>query len=551
MRYFPYIFSWAFFFLIFFHSSLFFQDIFRIHWNFEFTKVLFFNIIFWGILSVYFLKRKIRTNWYFLWLLAIITISVVFSPVAYISFFWDNDKWHWLMMFTILLFLSSIFFHLENPQFKKIIKLLLITTIPVTLIAIKEYYLPSHDYGELSTRAIGTFWHPSYLSLFLLMLLPFLYDKVFNHKKYWYFAIIFLCVYTLFITHHIFSYIIFIIFNLYFFYSKKIKWLYIGSSFIIILSGLYIIISYFPEKIHSFLSRMYIWQTVLDIIFQSPKTILLWNGPETLDYFFSSSKSPYLYIYENFWYTADRAHNIYLDFWYQFWIGWLIPLIIGTFYLIKNFEKNSYYEACIIFLIFNFLNFPSIITYILFTLFLTKILKERWAFIELKQRRISIFFIPIFILISLISVRFYISEIYVFDKAYGTALKFFPYPETYISMGNREWAKKLEKIESEKYIQSKIYTLKNTFLECSHLVDTYPSVENYFMCWKILENLWKKDIALSYYKLWLAKLPDLWNSDSPYWQNYFVKHTITGNRFFSEKYSDIRRILKVTEIVWK
>gem|GEM_PF-5138180 len=61
------------------------------------------------------------------------------------------------------------------------------------ILSLKEYFFPTFNYGTLGSRAIGTFGHPNYLSLYILLLLPFL-----TKKKY--FSLLLLTIVTLLFT---------------------------------------------------------------------------------------------------------------------------------------------------------------------------------------------------------------------------------------------------------------------------------------------------------------------------------------------------------------
>jgi len=96
-------------------------------------------------------------------------------------------------------------------------------------------------------------------------------------------------------------------------------------------------------------------------------------------------------------------------------------------------------------------------------------------------------------------------------------------------------------------LKKKINSLPEKMFYCENLIDLYPSVENYFYCAEVFEQISRKELSQEYYVLWLKKLPDLWNEDSPYWDKFLIEHTITGNRFFSEKHWDINSILEKIE----
>ena len=39
-------------------------------------------------------------------------------------------------------------------------------------------------------------------------------------------------------------------------------------------------------------------------------------------------------------------------------------------------------------------------------------------------------------------------------------------------------------------------------------------------------------------------IPDMWNNDSKYFNNFFVKNLYNKNRFFSEKYNNLNEVLE-------
>jgi O-antigen ligase len=134
-------------------------------------------------------------------------------------------------------------------------------------------------------------------------------------------------------------------------------------------------------------------------------------------------------VYKRQGYTADRAHNIVLDTWYSFGIIAALIVMYCIYFLIKNFQKNPYYEACMIFFIYNFLNFPSLVHYLLFLLFFTKILQEKHAFFELLEKKYNLVFAPLFLGIIVFALNFYQSERFAYHQDYTTALTYFSYPE--------------------------------------------------------------------------------------------------------------------------
>ena len=82
---------------------------------------------------------------------------------------------------------------------------------------------------------------------------------------------------------------------------------------------------------------------------------------------------------------------------------------------------------------------------------------------------------------------------------------------------------------------------------CINLTKVVPSAENYIFCWNLF---WKidKNISINYYKKWLQIIPDMWNNDSKYFNNFFVKNLYNKNRFFSEKYNNLNEVLERLQI---
>jgi tetratricopeptide (TPR) repeat protein len=322
-----------------------------------------------------------------------------------------------------------------------------------------------------------------------------------------------------------------------------------------------ILIAYFPEKLHSFLSRFYLWETTLRIIFSDIKIFLIWWGAETLSYYFDSFKVPEVYIFENYWFTADRPHNFILNIFYSFWVFALWLFLYWVYYFFKNFRNTPQNIALLLFLLFGIIHYFSIASYALLILILVQqkhfsalFWQEKWGYnIPSPHRRgLGRGVLLVVMLISLTwayySIKLYTSEILYNQKKYVEASENFTHPKYLIKISNYSSAKSIENITSQKSFKSQITLLPEKQNLCNQLTENYPSAENYIYCGNIFWNLEKIKLAREYYNKWLAKLPDLWNQESKYWDNYFVKHTITGNRFFSEKFWDINWVL---EKVWK
>ena len=543
----------------------------NVAWNFEFTKALFFNIA----SSLIFLSYVVRKNalerihiWYIeASVFLILIISTIFSLSPFMSLIWDLEKGHRAIMLVNLLWLYSILKHEKRVYLEKLIYISLYSFWLVCLLGMKELVYPTYDYGELWNRMLWSFGHPNYLAWYTLLMLPYitlLKNHVFKYLAYiliWVSLVLTQSIVALFLVFNYLSYIASN--NMQLVPSPLRRGLGWGMIWGVCLAWFTITMLYFPEKLHSFLSRFYLWETTLKIIFSDYKMFLFGWWLETLPYFFDSFKSPELYIYENYGYTADRPHNFFLNIFYHFWIFWIILFwyLICQFFL--SLCKREYPKGegllsphqfsislFLLFWVFHYFSIASYLIVILWLAFIYKWLQENYH--NKKCFRIhSRSFIILLMLISCIwgytSLQLYRAELYISDKKYVSAREIFPHPKYFRISSDYENSLRYEKITSPELLKHQIRNTPNKQELCETLVIRYPAVEHYFYCGEIFESLWNTDISKQYYASWLEKLPDLWNPDSPYWDNYLIKNTITWNRFFSKKFGDIRSILKKVE----
>lgn len=506
--------------------NLFWVDLwFYVNWNYEFTKVIFTNISLWFLSIYFFLKnynKKIIVNKYIFILLFLFFISLVTSSFPLTNIFWSNLKWHWLILFTSLLAFYIILINIKKNISDKIIHSTILLSIFPLLIAIKEFLLPSNDYWELANRAIWTFGHPNYLALYILILIPFLLNNL--KKNFSYYIIFLFAVFVLFLTKSLFWISIFIIYISYYlikiFKINKKNVFFISTIFIIILS-LIIYKFWLVTKLNSFVSRFYIWETTLYIIFSNIKYIIFWLWNDSLFYLFDSYKSTYLYIYENIGFSADRTHNFFLQIFYNYWLLWVSVLWIFLLKFLKIFKNKEVFHTILLFLLFTIFNFSSVIVYLLLLVFIANISKRN---LQKKYHYLLKIFLMFFSLFSIITSSFYY---------------YFEYMES-----NWVWEKNIyyQKIINEN-IEKNIFSQNLLHYElCEKLTSEVNSVENYFYCWNILWEI-DQDLAKKYYKQWLNILPNLWKPESKYNKEFLVKILLSENRFYSEKYSNLQEIL--------
>lgn len=515
---------------------------FYVDWNYEYTKVILFNILSGIILTLFFIKSLFSKNKLLIPtiifpLIIILFASTLSSDYIFPTIIWNTSKWHSLIMFLNLILFFILFLNQTKKFKKKLIFTTIISSLFVWILWIKEYYLPSFDYWDLQNRALSTFWHPNYLALYILILIPFLIKKVtkfyinkkINIKNILYSIIFIILVFLLFLTKSAWWILIFLLYILYIIYSKnkkKINKKYLSILIIFIIFILWIIIYNFwlLTKLNSFISRFYIWETTLKIIFAEAKNIIFGSWVATLDFVFDSYKVPELYIFENIGFTADRPHNLILNFFYNFWIWWLIFIIYSLYKLIKKYKNSIYFHAIILFLIFTIFNFASISHYLIIILIISIIYKNKSNY---KNNIIN--FIKNFLSFILITILLIISIYWSYISYYNYKSEYFKYNKT--SYIEKHFLIDWRENETGKYIWKHI---------------TWAS--EYLYYWDLYREYWNKKEAILNYNKWLELLPDMWNKNSKYYDNYFIQKLFVSERFYSEKFSNLNEILKR---VWK
>lgn len=393
---------------------------------------------------------------------------------------------------------------------------------------------------------ISSLWHPNYLWIYFFSLIYLSYYNLkrnFYNKKYIILTIIFI-VFLLF-TKSLTSFIVFFLFiineiYLIFKTNKKIYWF--SSLFIILIFIAFFIILY-PEKLPSFISRYYIYKSVLIGIISDTKIFFIWWGFETLDYIFDKYKAWELYIFENIWKTANRSHNILIDFFYFWWIWLFLWLSYLYYFIFNNLNKSIYFLLVFFIFIFCLLNPVSSIIYIFIVLFTALSLNNN------KEININIFVI----LLSIITILWwyfkileYRSEIYSFKWEYKKALVTFNYNSNNfykLALNDNtiddnllisKWVS-IWKFKNYDYYRALIFTSKDKYKHCKEFVSNFNTAEIYFLCGNIFYDLKDKRYK-EFYNSWLALIPDLWNDKSKYNDMYFVKRAVAKWRIFSKKY---------------
>ena len=526
--------------------------------NYEFLKSQFFIFSSWIIFILFWIqnfiqKREIVFSRVLFPILIVLWISTFFSLSSSTSLFWLDIKWHWSLMFLCLIWLYIVLIQQDKNFMKQYFYASICWAFFASILAIKEYHLPTFSYWDLENRALATFGHPNYLIWYLLLLIPFLFKKV-KKQKLLYIALIPIII-TVFLTKSAWGILIFLWYTFYllFFnkgiqgkqkkeqvkaqeYSLMLLSLLLLSIFIYIMSQFW-----FSTKLHSFLSRFYIWESTLRIIIDNPKILLFWSGTDTLFAYFESYKWPELYIFENFWFSSDRPHNLFLNILFHFWTWWILISILLAKKIFKKYKNNYLYHSLILVFLFTFFNFLSVASYLIIILICSCLAIQ-------KTIKFSVFFPLIFIIWWIFSIyssyHYTASEIQAHSWKYRQAISIFPY-----NYKNYEYISDWENIiKYAWYFTQNFYITQldtqNTQFICDKYIADYNSVESAFYCGNYAWTLWEQDLAKKYYNIWFAILPDLWNSDSQYHSHFIVSQFVDGTRFFSKKYSNLEEILK-------
>lgn len=537
--------------------------------NFEFFKSQFFIFFISIICFLYALssikQEKYHTLWapilFWIWLLF---LSSIFSISPYQALFGSNIKWHGVLLFLACIWLYFVLIQQDKNFMKQLFWASVSWAVFASLIAIKEYYAPSFDYWDLSNRALWTFWHPNYLAAYILVLFPFLIEKA---KKYdsIYLVMVPLVV-CLLLTKSawailiFFSYIWFVFLihsgshepslpqgtlswasSIHLVLSKGEKW----KVLIPVIVGLWVCFLVYQfwllTKLHSFLSRFFIWESVLRIIIDNPKVLLFGSWADTLMFYFENYKVPELYLFENFGYYADRPHNIILNIFFHFWVWGVWIMCFWIYKIIQKWKNNYLYHSLLIAWIFSIFNFFSISVYAILVLILACISRQNtWK----SNYLIALVLITSSLVSLMASGAYFYSETKAKMWKYQEAVQIFPYHyKNYEKLWDAEnsiyYAGKATKNLFKQFIW-----LTNYNSECNNMLEHWSSAETYFYCGNYAWNIWEQETAKWYYRWWLMKIPNIWDKESVYHSLFLTKNFIDGRRFFSEKYSNIWEVLE-------
>lgn len=477
-----------------------------VDWNFEFTKVIFFNIISWLAIISFLIERayqKLSIKIYYkktiLFIVFLSILSTYLSISPFISLFWNKEKAHSLILFLNLIWIFVVLTNKKHKELNNLLNSFLYSMLFVWIIWIKEYYFPSLWYQSVVSKAVSSLWNNQYFALSLVLLIPLILKKYTTIYKYIALIFLFFC---LILTKSFIWFFIFTIYLFFYLFWRK-RWLFVSIISLFIWSIL--VFLYFPEKLHSFLSRFYIWENVIKLSFSSFKSIIIWNLYETLSMLFPKEKNPYLYIYENYGFIADRSHNLWIDILYSTWMFWFILSIYSTYKILKITKNTYFFDTFLIFFVFCFFNFSWITQYLYLVLILSVFIVKKWEKLDLIKIKSNYLILPIsiFCIFSIYySSMFFIAEYYYKKWNLIKSIDYFPYPNYYFkSWEYDKWLKNYSIIPLN-YYKNKINreSYDNLLKNCRNLVNKYNIAENYFFCWDLLKKSNHKKESLLFIK---------------------------------------------------
>ena len=375
---------------------------------FEFPKMFFvyfvgiFIILFFALDTIVKPKNIIGPNILVFLFLLIVVISTIFSThlytslVGYYSRFNDSLFSYLMYFFLYLVFINKI----SREDYEKLIKLVLLSTIPVSLYGITQ---------SISgvTRVYSTFGQPNWLSQYLGMLLPtaayYFFTESKEKSKLWALVYIFgfYCLWVTFSVSGLFGFFVGILYLVSKYFKKIFKNNLLKTKFIFLtlVTVLLALLNFglYKEKLYdSYLDvkkqfvliktayasestnklsdpgfiRLELWKSTFNLITSSPKVFLFGTGPETFPYAFQNYRNGKLNYSSEWDFVFNKPHNYYLEIWSE--SGLLALVIFATllYICIKNLPDHIA-SAVLVFCVTNIFGWPVVSTSLLFWLILS------------------------------------------------------------------------------------------------------------------------------------------------------------------------------------
>ncbi len=313
-----------------------------------------------GVSTIFFVGSLLKSRYQevviekkFLKLLGFWLLTLMFSTIfslAWVESFWGvADYWQgfFTMVYLAVFFIYFIQVFQEKKHVKAFFEILIIVGSVVSLHAIlqKLGYDPLQLIGlrggskeAFNERSFATLGHPNILGQWLIFpTITSIYFFREKSKNIWCWVATFICVFGLFTTLNRAS-IAGVIFSFSVIFCFEVKSKTRKRVAIIALIMATVVFGYYSFFQRSFQSRITLWQNTIPLILERP---ILGFGPETFYQSIQTTLSKEVYETENLFSVPDRAHNVFLQTFYDSGMIGVVPLIILCLFLFGYLKKSS------------------------------------------------------------------------------------------------------------------------------------------------------------------------------------------------------------------
>lgn len=409
--------------LVFFTPLLFVANTYEL---FEFPKMIFVyalgSTIIWlfAVKKIY-LKEPVILPSKIVTLFAIVYfVSTLFSMHFYTSLWGYYSRFNggFLSLLIFIGLYTVLINEFKSEEIKDLIKTAALTILPVGILTVIQHYEFIANIWNISTteRAIGTLGQPNWLAAYCVMISPTLlglsfgtfekYEVGAKNKLGWAF-LFFLSFVTMWFAQSLSGIIGFIaaILTFYVLNIQKLN-LYIDRFFILMVLCITFALlnpGIFKDRLHDLyidimrivkvyaidielqnqyaisdpgFIRQNLWEDTTKLITSSPKVSLIGTGPETFPYAFQKFRSEALNYSSEWNFVFNKPHNYYLELFSN--IG-ILGLACYLFIMVKTISfKNTFYLPGLIGLyVTNFFGWPTVVTTLMFWIFIAGIEKQR------------------------------------------------------------------------------------------------------------------------------------------------------------------------------
>ena len=340
-------------------------------YSYESVKVMLFLALAFCLCLLFVLQmisgeKKIRIKALFLLLPLSIFISVWLSSYPLGALIGSSERLQggafFLGLFLFAVVLRSV---INSQRSDAIIRAMLYTVPPIFLYSIIQYFHldPLFDNYTLTVFAhpvFATFGNSAYLAGYVLLLIPIV--LIVQYSLWYRWILLLMLISMLLLTQSLTGIILFIGYSIYRWcrvpHSCQ-RWFGYIASFLL-LASFFAAISFFPEKIWNFMTRIDLWQGGIAFLSDSLLRFFVGYWPDTLTLVLSDHplKSLLPYIAEGW--SIHSFHNIFLDISFGFWMIWLAVVLSTLVYSLRTIHTPWQREVIMLFLLFFSLNVVSV-----------------------------------------------------------------------------------------------------------------------------------------------------------------------------------------------